>query len=653
MTNTRFLLIIILIASVSSCTKEHSIKDISSDNVYSDEYKAVLGRGIISYLSDSGHGLLNWRLLPEDPKGGSFNIYRKEIGNRDENYKWIARTDRTSYTDRDARGKRYAYAVRTFHKGKEGDISRESIVLSSIGGKAALIFDIGQHYKQARMVTGDLNGDGEPEVVVAYSGHPNVDAYSGGWSKSKETIKVTAFLPTGERLWTLDLGWGIEAGEDYQPMVVWDLDGDGRSEVILKTNKSSDPLDYEGERLTVLDGTSGRIKSEAKWPSLPWSPIRKKSVDLPNVPKGIWSDYNNDSRNYLAIAHLDGMNPYVISARGTYKSQKIWAFDRNLQRVWERNLGLDHHYSEGYPGTPMGLSVRLSKFWNIDNKMKYLWARLTKRTTLDQYRGTHSLPVSDINEDGKEEILWGERCIGETGNDLWAIKERFPYPGHPDVVLAGHIMPSQKGKQVYFTRESGGAQPQKIGMYLVDHQGKILWGHWGYHHIDQGWVSRIIADLEGMQCLGVDIVDKLESATEPWKLIEPRAFLWNSDGKLIGNPPASFYSSVPIDWDGDGVREIVFPDNGIIQKYGGPVMEKLSANILWGADLFGDHREEIIAAPGDGKIYIFSNTTDVGSPARVTPMADRQYKNDLSRTAMQASRILTEGGYIPRKLRGE
>jgi hypothetical protein len=82
-------------------------------------------------------------------------------------------------------------------------------------------------------------------------------------------------------------------------------------------------------------------------------------------------------------------------------------------------------------------------------------------------------------------------------------------------------------------------------------------------------------------------------------------------------------------------------------------MEKLSANILWGADLFGDHREEIIAAPGDGKIYIFSNTTDVGSPARVTPMADRQYKNDLSRTAMQASRILTEGGYIPRKLWGE
>ena len=148
------------------------------------------------------------------------------------------------------------------------------------------------------------------------------------WSKSEDTIKVAAFLPTGERLWTLDLGWGIEAGMNYQPMVVWDLDGDGRAEVILKTNKSADPLNHDGERITVLDGMSGKIKKEAKWPSL----------------KGLGSDYNNDSRNYLAIAHLDGKDPYVIAVRGLYKAQRMWALDKNLRRVWERNLGLDHYY---------------------------------------------------------------------------------------------------------------------------------------------------------------------------------------------------------------------------------------------------------------------------------------------------------------------
>ena len=66
---------------------------------------------------------------------------------------------------------------------------------------------------------------------------------------------------------------------------------------------------------------------------------------------------------------------------------------------------------------------------------------------MDYHRGTHSLPISDLNEDGKEEILWGNVASGGDGNDLWAIKEKIPYRGHPDVVLAAHIMPSQKGSK--------------------------------------------------------------------------------------------------------------------------------------------------------------------------------------------------------------
>ncbi|OGP75459.1 MAG: hypothetical protein A2W09_01095, partial [Deltaproteobacteria bacterium RBG_16_50_11] len=504
-------------------------------------------------------------------------------------------------------------------------------------------------YRQARVVTGDLNGDGEPEFVVAYSGYQNIDPHETAWSKSEITIKVAAFLATGDRLWTLDLGWGIEAGESYQPLVVWDLDGDGRAEVILKTNKSGNPLDYGGERITVLDGMSGQIKKEAKWPSLPWSPGRSMVRELSGVAKGIWSDYNNDSRNYLAIAHLDGKDPFVIAARGTYKSQRMWAFDKNLHRVWERNLGLDHYYAEGFPNTALDLWDRLTKFWNINNKMNYLWARYTKKRNLDLYRGSHSLPIADLNDDGKEEILWGERCIGENGKDLWAIQEKIPYPGHPDVVFAADILPSHKGKEIFFAREGGVGKNEKIGVYLADYQGNILWAHWGYHHVDQGWVGKIVPGQEGMQCLGIDIKEKEEAKEGPWKIIEPTALLWSPHGKLLGKQPASWYSSFPVDWDGDGVREIVIAGDGEVQKYGGPSMGRLSMECLWGADLFGDHREEIVAAPGDSKIYVFFNTDVLDSPPRVTPMADRQYKNDLSRTAMQGRVIPTEGGVIPGK----
>jgi hypothetical protein len=71
---------------------------------------------------------------------------------------------------------------------------------------------------------------------------------------------------------------------------------------------------------------------------------------------------------------------------------------------------------------------------------------------------------------------------------------------------------------------------------------------------------------------------------------------------------------------------------------------------LWGADLFGDHREEVVVAPRDGKVYIFFNAEDIERPPRITFLADRQYKNDLSRTAMQFNIIPTEGEYMPKKL---
>ncbi len=103
-------------------------------------------------------------------------------------------------------------------------------------------------------------------------------------------------------------------------MVVWDIDTDGRAEVILKTNQSADPRDYDGERL--IDGETGRIKQEAQWPP----------------SDGLHGDYNSNSRNYIAIAHLDGRNPYIIVARGLYKTQRSCAYDNTLNRVREPAL---------------------------------------------------------------------------------------------------------------------------------------------------------------------------------------------------------------------------------------------------------------------------------------------------------------------------
>jgi hypothetical protein len=106
------------------------------------------------------------------------------------------------------------------------------------------------------------------------------------------------------------------------------------------------------------------------------------------------------------------------------------------------------------------------------------------------------------------------------------------------------------------------------------------------------------------------------------------------------------HGSFPADWDGDGVREICMR-NGKVSRFNGPAIAQVDSNTIFGADLFGDHREEIVSAPAtDGKVYIYFNTAPLAAPPRLTPLADRQYRKDLSRTAMQHNLIPFESGTL-------
>ena len=591
---------------------------------YPEEIKSVIGRGLVALPKNDNRIFLSWRLLTNDPENISFHIYREKIGATGKKPELIAQTRHTSFIDSDLEeNQKYAYSIRPSVHGKEGDFSQKVTVTTAEKGQRALVFDVGQDYMQARVVTGDLNGDGELDVVIACANTKNLDPIAKSFQNSEDTIKLKAFLNTGELLWTFDLGWGIEAGLFYAPLILWDIDADGRVEVILKTNKSDDPLDYKSERLTVLDGETGNIKNETKWPDT----------------NGIGKDYNSNSRNYLAIAHLNGRDPFVIAARGLYNTQKIRAYDKDLNLVWERYVGLDLHY-------PKGLYGRFYKFLQYDNKIEKLLAKLSKKKIKqDTSRASHSLPIADVNDDGKEEIFWGEHCIGEDGKDLWVIKDRMPYNGQPDVVFPADIIQSIKGKEIYYCREGWNKNQADIGMLLVNNKGETVWAKWGYTHIDGGWVAKILPNQYGMHCFGYDIQKKDWSSTGI-DFGNISCFLWNPDGKFIANPPKSWVWSIPADWDGDGFREICM-DNGDIQKVNGPIVTKLGQSPLWAADLYGDQREEFVIAPGEKKIHIYFNTEIMESAPEITLIADRQYRNDLSRTAMGSRVIPTEGGYNP------
>jgi hypothetical protein len=571
-----------------ACQKQRAIPQRTSFEPFLEEPANVLGRGLVALPAKRGV-FLSWRRLPEDSSGTVYEIYRRVLGTANGAAQMIKQTPLTNFIDDSVKsGIRYAYAVRSPHEKKTDPLPEVEVLMHEQTrphpDASALVFDVGT-YIDAQLATGDLNGDGEREVVIKHTNNWDVDPSPKFWQKSKDTYKVTAFLKNGTPLWTIDLGWGIEAGVFYSPMAIWDIDGDGRAEVLIKTNKSGDPKDYSSDRLAALDGETGAVKHEVPWPHA----------------EGLGDDYNSNSRNYIAVAHLDGKNPHIVAARGLYANQRLYCYDHKMQRVWERVIADGTHSS-------------------------------------------HSLTIADVNDDGKEEIMWGEHCIGEGGNDLWAIKERMPYSGHPDIVYVADVLPSNPGKEVYYCREGWyGQRNRRIGMMLANNRGELIWAHWYYRHIDGGWVSKIIPDTEGMQCFAYDIGGK-KISEHGVKIDTVYQYVFTPEGKIIARP--SMHGSFPADWDGDGVREICMR-NGKVSRFNGPAIAQVDSNTIFGADLFGDHREEIVSAPAtDGKVYIYFNTAPLAAPPRLTPLADRQYRKDLSRTAMQHNLIPFESGTL-------
>lgn len=592
----KMVLLAILIL-LSSC----SGNKLSERKPYKEESNAKIGRGITVFERSSSKNYITWRKLPNDQEDQNYYLWRKNSDLSEETL-MIAELKTTNFIDSINANGNMMYAITVTFDEKPSKF--ENVTLNNNLLYDALVFNIGVDYKQARVVTGDLTGDGELDVLILYSEMQSVDPFEKAWIKSTNTFKLAAFQKNGNKIWEIDLGFGIEAGYPYAPVSVWDLNADGKCEVILKTNKSNDPKNYNQEYITVLKGENGEIIREARWP---------------DPPSG---NYNSDSRNFINIAHLDGINPSIIISRGIYFKQLICAYDIELNELWRRYIGSDIQ--------PKYKNRFLRKIWSWYSN--------------DQSRGSHSVPIADIDENGTEEILWGEHVITEDGEDLWKVEEKVPYYGHLDIVYAANMIDSLPGKEIYYGREGWADSSDNIGMLLVNSNGNTIWSKWGYTHIDGGWAAPIRNLKNDWQFFGYDVAKK-NWTPGVFSYDKPAQQLFDKNGNELMYPDSSWIGSLPIDWDGDGIKEI-YTKKGEIKRYNGENLKSIGKGILWGGDLYGDHREELVFAPLDGKIYIIFNTNELAVSPKITKIADRQYRNDLSRTMIYYV-VPTESGYIP------
>ena len=113
-------------------------------------------------------------------------------------------------------------------------------------------------YSANDMSVGDVDGDGEYEYLVKWDPSRAKDVSQQGYTGK---AYIDCYELDGTILWRLDLGINIRAGAHYTEFGVYDFDGDGNAEMIVKTAPGTKMIKYELDESgkNVLDGSGNPV----------------------------------------------------------------------------------------------------------------------------------------------------------------------------------------------------------------------------------------------------------------------------------------------------------------------------------------------------------------------------------------------------------
>lgn len=583
----------------------------------------ALDRGAVAVPTANGGNLVSWRLLATDAPGTVFDIYRD---GRKLNAKPLA--GGTNLVDKDGTPQSH-YVVQARRKGKVVETSKpvdvwaEGYLNIPIQQPAPGVTPTGETYTYTahEASVGDLDGDGRYEIILKWAPSNAKDNAFDGYTGP---VYIDAYTYEGKRLWRIDLGRNIRAGNHYTQFQVYDYDGDGRAELAMRTSDGTvdgtgkvlgDPnadwreaggdvpsSDRTGGRvnpdgkmvaaiqgrilkgpeyLTVFDGLTGKVLA-----SEPYWPARDPRTDTPSFAqmKEVWGDgYGNRSDRFLAgTAYLDGQRPSIIMGRGYYARSTIAAWD----------------FRDG----------KLTKRWGFDSS--------APGNEAFAGQGNHQLSIADVDGDGRDEIIYGSMAVDDNGKGLWSSGLR-----HGDAMAVSDLDPTHPGLEKFGSHEEvrrNGA----IGAAMLDARtGKILWS--------------TPSDKDTGRAVAADIDPRFPGA-EAWASNSDT--LYTAQGKPIEGVTHPREMSFVLWWDGDDLREL-YDQNRIVKwdwlagksntllEATGALATSGTKNVpVISADLFGDWREEVIWHTPDEKFLRIYTTPYPTARRLVTLMQDTQYR---------------------------
>ena len=568
--------------------------------VASAQYKMEnLDRGVVAFVNGN-NVFVSWRMLGTEPMEASYNVYRD---GQKVNQNPI--TNSTNYLD--AGGNvNSKYSVSIIVNGNEEAPSGEVATWANFYKEISLnkpangVTPDNEEYDYAPndATVADLDGDGQYEIVFKWSpsnAHDNAhDGYTG--PTYLEAVKLD-----GTSMWRINLGINIRSGAHYVEMQVFDFDGDGKAEVAARTADGTiDALGKViGNATADYRSSVGRVLSGPEYLSIFNGETGAEMSTVNYVPGrgsvSAWGDnYGNRVDRFLSgVAYLDGQNASILMCRGYYTRMVVaaWDFiDGQLQQRW---------------------------VFDTDNNMNHL-----------KGKGNHQISVADVDNDGKQEVIYGAVVIDDDGSVL-----NYNTWFHGDALHCGDFDVSNPGLEIFEPTETGSANAAdgRPGFVMRDAaSGNILWAVYKDGDIGRGNCANIDSRYPGCEC---------------WA--SGGAGLYDQKGNVIGNTPTGCNFSIW--WDGDFTRELLDGtkldewdetwDGGnggnsrmftIYNTATASSINGTKANPNLSADLIGDWREEMIYHSSDNTKLIVFTTNFETNHKLYTLMHDAQYRTAIS-----------------------
>ncbi|NTD97560.1 rhamnogalacturonan lyase [Agrobacterium tumefaciens] len=552
-----------------------------------------LGRGIVAVRKSADSVFVSWRILGTEPEHIAFNLYRKTGNEVEKKLNALPLTKGTCFYDVGADLNQVnRYFIKPILNTHELAADKPFILAANTPIRQYLTIPLRtpEGYTPNDASVGDLDGDGEYEIILHQTGRSRDNASNG----ITDPPIFQAYKLDGTFLWEINLGKNIREGAHYTQFMVYDLDGDGIAEFACKTADGT----VDGTGKVIGDATkdyrnqNGKVLEGPEYFTIFSGKTGQALATTNYIPSrgniGAWgggggngkndSSGNRVDRFTACIAYLDGIHPSVVMCRGYY--------GRTVLAAWDWQNG------------------KLTSRWVFDTK---------DGRNLYSGMGNHNLTVADVDGDGKDEIIYGSMCVDDNGKGLYTTGLR-----HGDAMHVSDLDPKRPGLEVFGVHEieEGTKGP---GAALYDARtGKILW-----HGSEDEDVGRGVADN----------IDNTRIGAQMWW--SGSNGLFDMKGHRIGEEPRS--TNFLIYWDDDLSRELL--DGNHIDKYNGKRLLNADGAIAnngtkatpaLSADIFGDWREELILRSYDNKSLRIYTTTIPTDHRNYTLMHDPQYRLSIA-----------------------